>query len=175
VTFLNLVMSDFSVFEQYTSSQDIELIKEYLFEELRHYIEFDYRWGDPNGDIDRDRCHLQTNVSEELFTNQVGTWEFRPGPTCAIPNLFIAGDHCKTCVDVVTIEGAVVSGLMAAEAIRQRAAIGEPIEIVEPETYPQAAMAAIKLMGAPYAYAAKIWSMMSGGFQSSYKEVFPNG
>jgi hypothetical protein len=178
-TFLNLVMSDFSIFANYTDARYAPLIKEYLYYELRQYIEFDYHWQGPGenkpDDIDRKRCYLQTNVGEQLFTNQVGTWDYRPGPTCAISNLFIAGDFCKTFIDVVTIEGAVMSGLTAAEALRQQANVGEPIEIMKPDVFPMTAMAALKLMGAPYAYAAKAWTMMADGFGSRVDEMFPNG
>jgi NAD(P)-binding Rossmann-like domain/Flavin containing amine oxidoreductase len=179
VTFLNLVMSDFSIFAQYDDVRYAPLIKEYLFSELSHYLEFDYVWQGPgenkHDDIDRKRCYLQTNVNEQLFTNQVGTWPYRPEATCRIGNLFLAGDFCKTFIDVVTIEGAVVSGLIAAEALRQKANVGEPIEIIEPDSYPQATMAALKLMGAPYAYAAKAWTMLAGGFGSRVDQMFPNG
>jgi hypothetical protein len=179
VTFFNLVMSDFSIFAQYEDVRYAPLIKEYLYSELRHYIEFDYVPQGPGenkrDDIDRDRCYLQTNVNEQLFTNQVGTWRYRPEATCAIENLFLAGDFCKTFIDVVTIEGAVVSGLIAAEALRQKANVGTPIEIIEPDSYPQAMMAALTLMGAPYAYAAKAWTMLAGGVASRVDEMFPNG
>jgi hypothetical protein len=174
VTFLNLVMSDFNIFAKYGDPQYAEFIKEKLFSELRHYIEFDYRPGGPD-DIDRKRCYLQTNVGEPLFTNQVGTASSRPRATCAISNLFIAGDFCSNFIDVVTIEGAVVSGLTAAEAVREQADVGDPIEILAPDAYPQSAMAALKLMGAPYAYAAKAWTMMSDGFTSRVDQMFPNG
>ncbi len=172
-------MSDYSVFADYTDPDYAPLIKEYLFYELRHYIDFKYVWQGPNhpkdDDIDRERSYLQTNTREQLFSNEVGSWQFRPGPTCKISNLFLAGDHCKTFIDVVTIEGAVVSGLMAAEASRQRTGVGEPIEIIEPDAFPQTAMAALKLMGAPYAYAAKAWTVMADGFASRCKDMFPNG
>ena len=174
VTFFNLVMSDFSIFAQYEDVRYAPLIKEYLYSELRHYIEFDYVSQGPD-DIDRKRCYLQTNVNEQLFTNQVGTWRYRPEATCAIENLFLAGDFCKTFIDVVTIEGAVVSGLIAAEALRQKANVGTPIEIIEPDSYPQPMMAALTLMGAPYVYAAKAWTMLAGGVASRVDEMFPNG
>jgi Flavin containing amine oxidoreductase len=174
VTFLNLVMSDFNIFARYSDPQCAEFIKERLFSELRHYIEFDYRPAGPD-DIDRKRCYLQTNVGEPLFTNQVGTASSRPRATCAISNLFLAGDFCNTFIDVVTIEGAVVSGLTAAEAVREQANVGDPIEILAPDAYPQSAMAALKLMGAPYAYAAKAWTVMADGFTSRVDQMFPNG
>jgi uncharacterized protein with NAD-binding domain and iron-sulfur cluster len=179
VTFFNLVMSDFSIFAQYEEVRYAPLIKEYLYSELRHYIEFDYVPQGPDDDkpddIDRKRCYLQTNVNEPLFTNQVGTWRYRPEATCAIENLFLAGDFCKTFTDVVTIEGAVVSGLIAAEALRQKANVGTPIEIIEPDSYPQPMMAALTLMSAPYVYAAKAWTMLASGVASRVDEMFPNG
>jgi uncharacterized protein with NAD-binding domain and iron-sulfur cluster len=177
VTFLNLVMSDLSIFAEFDVACYAPLIKEYMFSELRHYIEFDFQWQGPgcgrSDDIDRSRSYM--HIGKPLFTNEVGTWPYRPAPTCAIANLFIAGDFCRTFVDVVTIESAVVSGLMAAEALRERANVGDRIEITEPNAYPQAAMAALKLAGAPYAYAAKAWTMVADGFTSRVDEVFPNG
>src|SRR5262249_7037077 len=151
VTFFNLVMSDFSIFAQYEDVRYAPLIKEYLYSELRHYIDFYYVPQGPTEikphDIDRTRCVMQTNVNEQLFTNQVGTCRYRPEATCAIENLFLAGDFCKTFIDVVTIEGAVVSGLNAAEALRQKANVGTPIEIVEPESEPQAGLGATHQLG----------------------------
>jgi hypothetical protein len=175
VTFLNVCASDFSVLAGYTGGRDYDAIKEALYEELSHYIAFDHDPVGKKDDIDRERSSLQTNVGEELFTNDVGTWEFRPETACNISNLFIAGDYCRTFIDVVTIEGAVVSGLMAAEAVRRRAAIGEPITTLRPETYPDQALATLKMMGAPYAYVAKAWATASDALRSSYDEMFPNG
>lgn len=175
VTYLNLTMSDYRVLADYRSPDELEAIKEYMFGELRHYLEFHYDPVSKDDDIDRQRSHLQTNIGEELFTNEVGSWEFRPETTCQIPNLLIAGDYCKTFVNVVTIEGAVVSGLLAAEAVRKRASVGDPIRIITPDVYPEPALAALKLVGMPYAYAAKGWSVLYGAFQSSVREIFPNG
>jgi hypothetical protein len=174
-TLLNVIASDFDVLAQYGGRRQFQALKEMLFEELSHYIVFNYDPVGKHDDIDRDRSHIQTNVGEELFTNEVGTWQYRPETTCGIRNLFIAGDYCKTFIDVVTVEGAVVSGLMAAEAVRRRAAIGDPIEIIVPPTYPAAALATLKAMGAPYAYAAKAVSMASNFMRRSYEEIFPDG
>lgn len=174
-TFLNVMASDFAILARYSEGGDYATIKEALCHELSRYLEFDYDPVSKNDDIDRDRSHVQTNVGEELFTNDVGTWQFRPETTCGIRNLFIAGDYCRTFIDVVTIEGAVVSGLMAAEAVRRRAAIGEPINIRKPDTYPDAALIALKMLGAPYAYAARAVSMALDVVQAGYREVFPNG
>jgi uncharacterized protein with NAD-binding domain and iron-sulfur cluster len=190
VTFLNLVMSDFSIFAGYVNSTMLSNqqvgnnkaeIMEYLLQELRKYIEFDYQFkgtavSNVSDDVDRPRCHLQTNVREELFTNEVGSWPYRLKTATSVDNLFVAGDHCQSDIDVVAIEGAVVSGLMAAEAIRQKAGAGkDAVEIILPDAYPEKAMAMVKWIGMPYAYAAKAWSMASDGFHSYMQETFPHG
>jgi hypothetical protein len=192
-TFLNLIISDFSIFTSHTEEEEKAVILESALAELRNYIEFDYAPPIPSGmflpstrvarkveearkdDVDRERCHIQYNVHEQLFVNEVGSWDFRPETSCRIPNLFIAGDYCKTFIDVVTIEGAVVSGLMAADAVQQRAGVDRPVEILRPETIPQPFLAALKWMGAPYAIAAKAASMWQSELQRNFRMMFPNG
>jgi Flavin containing amine oxidoreductase len=147
-TALNLVASEFDPLEGLPAEKALH----YMIEELRSYVDFDL------ADIDQSRTYIQTNTGERLFVNQVGSWPFRPRTTCRIPNLFIAGDFCQTFIDVVTIEAAVVSGLQAAEAIRQKAGAGRPIRIVQPDFYPESMMAALAMMWAPYAYGAKLWA-----------------
>jgi hypothetical protein len=162
VTHLNVVISDYA-----PAAHDMALIPERFLAELRHYITFNYDPHSANDDVDRERCHFQTNIGQPLFLNEVGSWENRPEAKCAIPNLFIAGDYCQTFIDVVSVEAAVVSGLVAAEAVRERARTGDPIKIVHPETYPRAALAALRTMSLPYAYAAKAWSVLSGALHST--------
>jgi hypothetical protein len=53
--------------------------------------------------------------------------------------------------------------------------VGDPIRIIAPEVYPEAALAALKLAGMPYAYAAKGWSVLEGALRSGLREIFPNG
>jgi hypothetical protein len=192
-TFLNLIISDFSIFTSHTQEEEKAVILESALAELRNYIEFDYAPRVPSGmflpstrvarpvkeiredDVDRARCHIQYNVHEQIFVNEVGSWDFRPETTCKIPNLFIAGDYCKTFIDVVTIEGAVVSGLMAADAVQRRAGVDRPVDILRPETVPQPALAALRWMGAPYAIAAKAASMWQSELQRNFRMMFPNG
>jgi hypothetical protein len=116
--------------------------------------------------------HIETNAGDELFLNEVGSELWRPGAHTQIPRLFLAGDYCRTFIDVVTVEGAVVSGLEAARALQQHVTddragtiraddpLLRPIDIVEPEAYPQWALFALATMLAPYAAAAKVWSAM---------------
>lgn len=164
-TALNLIASDADPLVDFNNDDLIKL----MLQELKRFIVFE------DADIDRERVHIQTIIGEELFINEVGSWESRPDATCEIPNLFIAGDFCKTVVDVVTVEAAVVSGLNAAEAVRARRRVGAPIAIVEPEAYPVLPLAAMALAGAPLAYAAKAISLADGVLRQAYQSVFPNG
>jgi hypothetical protein len=164
-TALNLVASDANPLVDFSDKDLIRL----LLQELKYFVVFD------DTDIDWERVYLQTNIGEQLFINEVGSWESRPSATCEIPNLFIAGDFCKTVVDVVTIEGAVVSGLNAAEAVRRRRQSGTPITIIEPQAYPALPLAAMTLAGAPLAYAAKALSLADSAIRRAYQNMFPNG
>jgi hypothetical protein len=164
-TKLNLIASDCTTIAGFESPQSIQ--RRFLHE-LSRFLKFD-----PEQDVDH--CHLQTNVGEELFVNQVGSWEFRPRTTCGIPNLFIAGDYCQTFVDVVTVEGAVVSGLMAAEAIRRRHGFGSPIRIKQPDAYPMLAMRALAAAQMPMALATKAVSTADSALTSAFIRMFPNG
>jgi hypothetical protein len=75
--------------------------------------------------------------------------------------LFLAGDYVKHTIDVVCLEGAVVSGLEAAELVRRQHGKGAPIKILAPKRYPYAAFWPYKLFLAPYAAIAKAWSFCS--------------
>jgi hypothetical protein len=175
-TFLNVVISDFRMIAPYsTTIQGRRHQMEQVFAELRHYLDFRHDPDSHDDDIDRERCYLQTNIGEQLFTNEVGSWENRPTTTCGIPNLFIAGDYCRTFIDVTTIEGAVVSGLMAAEEVRRLTPTGTAIEPIRPDTYPQAMLSTMKTLAMPSAYAAKALSVWSEMVWSGCSKMFPNG
>jgi hypothetical protein len=159
-TILNVISSNADLICDYPN----EVILDVVLKELQRFLDFRLE------DVDKERCHIQTNVGEELFVNQVGSWDYRPTATCDIPNLFLAGDFCQTVVDVVTVEGAVVSGLVAAEALRRRRGIGKPIACVEPDSYPAIVPAMLAVALLPAAIAAKAFSvatsMMGGQFFS---------
>ena len=146
-TFLNVVVSDSDTILSYEPDQIVDLV----LHELRHYLAFD--------PADIDHTNVRKNLDEGLFINEVGSWDYRPAAKTAIPNLFIAGDFCRTVVDVVTIEAAVVSGLDAAEAVRRKHGVGAPIRIEHPKTYPTAPLATLALAELPYAFAAKALSI----------------
>lgn len=175
-TFLNVIASDADTLVDYRD----EDIRDILLDELARFLPFKLgnlklKAADRDDDVDYDRTHTQTNVGEELFVNQVGSWEYRPTAICPIDNLFIAGDFCQSFIDVVTIEGAVVTGLLAAEAVRAKHGIGAPIEIVTPESYPPGLMAAVANLARPAAFAAKAVSMAESGMRGAFSRLFPNG
>ena len=74
------------------------------------------------------------NVETPLFVNEVGTWKSRPTSTAqTCPGLFFAGDFIRNPTDVASMEGAVRTGLMAAEAVRKHCGeIGKAVELLEP-------------------------------------------
>ncbi len=59
---------------------------------------------------------VNTN-DEPLLINTVDSWHARPAARTKISNLFMAGDFCRTNVDLATMEGANESGRQAANAI----------------------------------------------------------
>ncbi len=175
-TVLNVISSNADLIADYPNHDILDL----MLEELQRFLDFrlDLATVDQslrNDDVDYSRCHVQTNVGEELFVNQVGSWDYRPKATCEIPNLFLAGDFCQTFVDVVTVEGAVVSGLLAAEALRRRRGIGAPIDIIRPESYPAFFPAMLAAALRPAAFAAKAVSTADSMMRGQFSRIFPNG
>jgi len=125
---------------------------DYILNEFRRFVPFE------DDEIELDLLQLDRNTGRELFINDVGSWKWRPDTQTEIGNLFLAGDYCRNSIDVVCLEGAVVSGLQAAELVRRRCGIGPPIKIVRPRRRPNAAYWPLKIMLAPYACSAKAWS-----------------
>jgi hypothetical protein len=175
-TALNVISSNADLIADYPN----HVILDIMLRELQRFLDFELGpttldQNLRNDDVDYSRCHVQTNVGEELFVNQVGSWDYRPKATCEIPNLFLAGDFCQSFIDVVTVEGAVVSGLLAAEALRRRRGIGAPIDIIRPETYPAFLPAMLAAALRPAAFAAKAVSVADSLVRAQFSRIFPNG
>ena len=164
-TVLNVIASNADTLVAYDDKHIIKM----MLDELSHYIEY------KREDLFECRTHLQTNVGEQLFVNQIGSWQWRPEATCGIPNLYIGGDYCKTVIDVVTIEAAVVSGLMAAEALRRRRRVGRPIRLLQPDLYPVVSMTAYAALQRPFAYMASAVQSADDAVKNGYRQWFPNG
>jgi predicted NAD/FAD-dependent oxidoreductase len=158
-TLLNVVASSFSELSQLNPGEAAAMI----ILELAKFLPFD-----PSKDVDWELSHFQPNVCDALFLNDVGSEQWRPTAKTPFLNLFFAGDYCRTFVDVVTLEGAVVSGLEAARQLQAQAIAdrgwspsdprARSIGIVVPETTPLESILALKLLLAPHAVAAKWWS-----------------
>ncbi len=126
---------------------------DYALNELQSFLFFE------NDEIDIELLQIDRNVGRELFINEVGSWQWRPTTVTKVENLFLAGDFCKNSIDVVCLEGAVVSGLEAAEHVRRRGGLGVPIHTIFPEKYPTPLFWPLKLALAPYAVGAKLWTI----------------
>lgn len=161
-TALNIAASNFDALAGLPRIQEAEA---FILQEFRRYVPFADR------DVDWDKSHIQTNTLERLFVNEVGSWQWRPTAATDIPNVFLAGDYCRSFVDVVTIEGAVVTGLQAVQALLAQVRLDaqvhpvpesflKPVEIREPATYPAWSMQLLRLLLAPSAYAAKLWAVL---------------
>jgi len=125
---------------------------DYIMAEVARYVPFDL------DELDLGSLEIQSNMYYPIFINDIGSWPNRPTTKTAFPNLFMAGAHCQNAIDITTVEGAVLSGLEAAEAVRRRHGVGEPIEIIYPKRRPFYAYTPLQLLGAPYAMIAKVLS-----------------
>ncbi len=78
------------------------------------------------------------NSDAPLFVNDVGTWAHRPEPASRLPGVYFAGDYVRNATDVTSMEGAVRSGLLAAEALRAACVPYErPVAIVDEVRLPE--------------------------------------
>lgn len=95
------------------------------------------------------------NVENPLLSNEVGSWSHRPSTRTALRNLFLAGDYVRSFVDVASMEGAVVTGLLAADAVREATGLAdEPVEVHRLPATPQPVSAAMRALLAPAAMVA---------------------
>ena len=118
-TWLNVVAADFEELADLSPEE----AQTAMLEELGKYIDL------KAGGLDEEQTNLRRNADVPLFTNTVGSWQYRPVAGLytdsvsftQFDNLFLAGDYCKTDVDLVCLEGAVLAARMAAHAIAVKA------------------------------------------------------
>lgn len=140
-TALNLVASDITRLASLSPERAVEV----LFRDLQRYLPH-VRWED----VDASRTSYQPHLDEPLCVNDAGSWQHRPdvadvGGDSArgqLRNLYVAGDYCRSSVDLVCMEGAVATGLRAAEALRRDAGVAEPVAVAE-VSVPRAWLAAL--------------------------------
>jgi hypothetical protein len=148
---LNLIASDVTDLEEVSPLVAVSA----LMEDLRRYLP-------PFTFDDVERITFQSHAGQPLFMNDVGGWAFRPATRTQVKNLYLAGDYCQTPIDLVSMEGAVTSALIAAEAIRADLAIGSPIETLVPPAYPSWLYVLGRLALLPLVAIAKIWTLLTG-------------
>jgi uncharacterized protein with NAD-binding domain and iron-sulfur cluster len=149
-TVLNLIASDVSDLETLSP----RLAVSFLMEDLKRYIPFQFE--------DVELITLQSHSHQPLFMNNVGGWAFRPGARTQIKNLYLAGDYCQNPIDLVSMEGAVSSALIAADAIRSDLNLQKQIEILEPDVHPRWLTVIGRCVLFPIALLAKAWMLFAG-------------
>lgn len=151
-TVLNVVASDYLLLKQVSP----ELAIRSILEELRRYIPYGLE------DENIENVYMQPHLKEPLFMNYVASWPYRPDSTqpTGFSNLFLAGDYCKTNVDLATMESAVSSGLNAAEGVRKVAGIDKPVQVDDIPTPRRSLMFIAKYVTLPIAVVAKIWTTL---------------
>jgi len=115
------------------------------------------------------RVDLQPHTEEPLFMNTVGAWRYRPSAKTEIDNLYLAGDYCRSHIDLVSMEGAVSTGLLAAEAVRSDLMLAPSIEVLQPEVYPRWLLWIIWLLLLPVAAFFKIITLITREDEQSIK------
>jgi uncharacterized protein with NAD-binding domain and iron-sulfur cluster len=129
---LNVVASDFTRLKEMQEDTATRII----ISELQSY----FPTGFEEENIDWDNVCFQAHSEEPLFMNNVGSWAYRPDPNQAVeglPNLFLAGDYCKTDINLATMEGAAESGLRAAKALAQAIKLPNVTELETLKFYPR--------------------------------------
>ena len=95
-----MIASDFTPL----SSASPDYAERCIVEELSRWI--------PLGDTTIVRSNFLAHLDEPLFMNDVGVWANRPDAATSLPNLYLAGDYCRSAIDLVSMEGAVSTGLL---------------------------------------------------------------
>ena len=128
-TWLNVVAADF----EELSGLSKEDAQRAMIAELKKYVEFN------NEDVDWHRTDLQLNEVAPLLMNTVGSWQYRPEAglysddttDLRFQNLALAGDYCRSAVDIVCLEGAVLTARVAARQVAEKAHCGDRVPEAE--------------------------------------------
>ena len=175
-TVLVLAASDFFAF----SSEDSKEWAYMMIKELASYlpaVKPGNRWGDrSNGNIDYDKSLYQEKYDRRLFLNTIDADRYKPKAHYPdLNNVFFAGDFCANDVQMATVEGAIVSGLQAAEALRRVVGKGEEIAIIPQAALSRAELLALKLALLCTAYGAKAWSTINAALRDQADRRTPEG
>ena len=161
---LNVISCEFTTLESLSRAPAVDAI----LDELIEFVPVIRR-------DDVARIDYQPHIDQPLFMNEVGAWRDRPSAKTTCPNLYLAGDYCRTHIDLVSMEGAVSSGLLAADAIRSDLGIGRPIEVLEPEIYPRWLLRLAYYAGLPVAAVLKLIALLQGSENPQAATAAPAG
>jgi hypothetical protein len=150
-TVLNAISSNFEVL---LGVSEAVAVRE-LLNELLEFIP-------PLRGEDIEKTDFQSHLHEPLFMNEVGAWHFRPEVRTELPNLYLAGDYCRTHIDLVSMEGAATAGLLAAEALRTEAQVSQPVEVLVPDEWPRSLLWVVWFLGLPAAALMKVVAHLRG-------------
>jgi uncharacterized protein with NAD-binding domain and iron-sulfur cluster len=112
--------------------------------------------------IDRGRIRLIPNLGSPLFLNTVGSWSYRPNCRTRLDNLWVAGDYCKTDVDLTTMEGAVYSGLRTAAGILDAEGIAHDVQLRDTPSPSRWKLTLIWLLGIGPVFLLRLWIWLAG-------------
>jgi len=170
---------------------DSETAAQTLFDNLRRYLPEGITWEDlidveieDNGGRTtmHKKFYFQSHVNEPLFMTDAGAWNNRPDfrvyhpvysrqppPYKSEPlrnqltNLYLAGDYCRTHIDLVCMEGALVSGLQAAEVLRRDVGNAQEIEILyfdDGRSLRWVFWWILRLIALPFVYVARLTTLI---------------
>jgi len=145
-TVLNIIASDVNDLKEVSD----EGAKTKIIQELKEFLPF-------LNTTAITRSFYQPHFNEPLVMNDVGVWQFRPKAETGIENLFLAGSHCRSHIDMTSMEGATVTGLNAANALMKRRGIGPLWEIRSQEVMGSWILHLLRLLGFPGALFGKFW------------------
>ena len=157
-TLLSIIASDFWPLRDLSETA----MRQELLGELLDYLSPVVR----PADIDPGAISLFPNVTVPLFLNTVGAWSYRPNTKTRLANLYVAGDYCRTQVDLTTMESAVSSGLSTAGRVLGDLGSPDTVTPLPLETWPRPLMRALALALLPgmvaLGIAARTWEQWGG-------------
>ncbi len=127
-TVLNVIASDYITLENLSEEQATAAI----LKDLRDYVPI------LTDDV-IEQTYLQPHLEQPLFMNYTGSWEHRPESNVPIglSNMFLAGTFCRTQANLATMEGAIESGNICANGVRENLGIAGDIPIPQITYFPR--------------------------------------
>lgn len=147
---LNCVIGRVSALRELSEDEAVRRV----VDEIIQYLP-SLQWGDI-----KHVCY-QPHFQQPFFMADADSWQYRPASSTQLANLYIAGDFSAVAPGHVAMEAAVVSGLFAAESVRQSTGTGGPrIEILEPEEVSPSLALVGKVALAPVAAATRLIAVL---------------